>query len=831
MNTQALGGDDRLHLRDGALELTLAVNDQVVIPGKLAQLLTRLLDPLLEGLLGFGPPAPQALDELIEAGRPQVDENGIRRLLLHLRRTLDVDLEQNGLSGRQRAADVFDRRSIGNPVDLGPFQEPSGCTPLGELLGREEVVALARNLSRTDRPTGGSHDAREGKAFLLQPGDYRIFAGAARTREDNQQTGPRGQKLAVGPGRRDISRARRVLHGEGITRPGHRVPVRGILVPDMTYDGLTMTALAVELRSALDGARVQKIVQPDPLSIALELYGNHRRQWLLLSADPRYPRVYLAADRPGRGVETPTPLLLLLRKHIDGRRLTAIEQPPGERILIFSFASPAVPDDTPNDGPSRESAPRAPFRLIIEAIGQYSNLILVDAEGIVREAARRVTADQNRYRVTLPHHPYVPPPAQSKRQTEVASPEDCQLILAAVPPGSAVWQALVGGFAGLGPLAAREITFRALGDARARVPAEASEQARVAERLAAALREIVDPILADQFQASVALDGETIVAFAPYPLTHLGTWQPRPSLSAAAEEFYRQEQGVRAVDLARRALQATLERERSLAERKRESLQRALAGASQADDYRQRGDLLLAYASTIPRGATQVTLDGVTIELDPRLGAVENARAYYRRYQKTKAALQEVPALLQETELRLRYLDELAALAEIAETVEAVRALQQEVRPASEGERPSGRRRHPRQPPGGVLRLQLADGTEVLVGRTARQNHEVTFELARPDDIWLHARGCPGAHVVLRSNSKEVSPRLIREAAAIAAYYSANRASDRVTVDWTRRKFVRRLGTGTPGLVSYSGEQSVVVRPRDPLAASGPAEDSIRQAG
>lgn len=577
----------------------------------------------------------------------------------------------------------------------------------------------------------------------------------------------------------------------------------------MTFDGLTLAAMAAELREQLNGARVQKIIQPDAFSIALEAYGDHARRWLLLSADPQRPRVYLTEAKPGRGVETPSPLLLLLRKHVEGLRLGEIVQPPGERILSFELFHYGPPD-----AESASPRPITAFRLIIEAISQYSNLILVDAEGVVRDAARRISAEQNRNRVTLPRHPYVPPPSQNKRSLKDADAHACAAVLGAAAPGGAVWQTLVGGFAGIGPLAGREIAFRALGDAKARVPADPAELDRLAPRLATAMAEVTQAARGGALEPSVARDGDAIVAFAPYALTHLGQWEARPSLSTAADEYYRQDRGTRAVDVARRAFQVAVSAERSLAERKRDSLQRALDGTARAEEFRQRGDLLLTYGAAAPRGATAFRADGVEITLDPRLSAVENAQAYYRRYRKAQAALREVPSLLAETELRLRYLDEVAALAELAETADTVRALRGELRPAPKQPAHQKKRKPARRDGEAVLRLRAADGSELLVGRSARQNHAVTFELARPDDIWLHARGCPGAHVILRANGGTPPSRAIEEAAAVAAYYSANRASGKVVVDWTRRKLVRRLGNGTPGLVSYTGEQSVAVRPK-----------------
>ncbi len=137
-----------------------------------------------------------------------------------------------------------------------------------------------------------------------------------------------------------------------------------------------------------------------------------------------------------------------------------------------------------------------------------------------------------------------------------------------------------------------------------------------------------------------------------------------------------------------------------------------------------------------------------------------------------------------------------------------------------QGQRPAkGSQRAAASPLAGMGRYTSADGLEILVGRTGRQNDALTFDLARPDDLWLHARGVPGAHVVVRSSGGEVPEGTLQEAAQLAAYFSASRAATTVPVDWTRRRHVRRIREGLPGLVSYTGERTLQVRPQ------GPAEE------
>src|SRR5258706_9117101 len=146
------------------------------------------------------------------------------------------------------------------------------------------------------------------------------------------------------------------------------------------------------------------------------------------------------------------------------------------------------------------------FRLIIEAISQYSNLILTDSRGTILEAMRRISAEQNRSRVTLPRHPYIPPPSQRKRPLDTLDEVACAAALAEAPPGSAIWQSIVSGFGGLGPLAAREIAFRALGEARGKIPADAAQQAELARRLATAGHDLIAAVLDGTFSASIARD-------------------------------------------------------------------------------------------------------------------------------------------------------------------------------------------------------------------------------------------------------------------------------------------------------------------------------------
>ncbi len=219
----------------------------------------------------------------------------------------------------------------------------------------------------------------------------------------------------------------------------------------MFFDALTMACVADELRATVLGGRVQQALLPDPLSIGLEIYAGHQRRFLLASAHAETGRLVLASDKLRRGSDTETGLLVLLRKYLRGSALSAIEQPPFERILRLTF-------DHPEWGASA---------LLIEIMGRHSNIILVGTGNRVLDAVKRVGPKVSAARPLLPGQTYAPPPPQAKLAPSDLTEYRLEQILAGSEPGAQLWQVLVGGLKGISPLLAREIACRAMGHPRA----------------------------------------------------------------------------------------------------------------------------------------------------------------------------------------------------------------------------------------------------------------------------------------------------------------------------------------------------------------------------
>ena len=563
----------------------------------------------------------------------------------------------------------------------------------------------------------------------------------------------------------------------------------------MTLDALTLAALTDELRPLLVGGRVQAIVPVDTLTVALEVYVG-RRYYLLLSANPQTPRVHLA-DKGRRGVERETPFLLLLRKYVRDARIAAIEVPRWERIVSLDFIGP-----------------EGRHRLVAELMGRLSNIILVDAEGVVRDSARRITPDMTRARVVLPRQPYVPPPPVDRPAPDAATLPLLEALLAGAPADRPVWRTLSGGLRGLSPLVAREVAYRALGEAEATV-AEVERVSPLLTALAAVIGPLSGRTDAAPWQPSRAVADGAVVAFAPYALTHLPDAKPTASLNEAIAAYFADRAGRDAYAVARGRVAARIQAARDKATRQRAALTRETLPEADLEQRRVWGEWLLAYAHAVPQGATEYRIedtgDGpLTIPLDPTLTPVANAQRLFRDYERAKRAGEDLAERLASVDLQLAALDQLATDLALAETRPEIDAVHAQFA-ALTGEKPPQVARGGRL--AGPIEVTSPDGLTVLVGRNSRQNDSVTFERAAGHDLWLHARGIPGAHVIVKAEGRAVPDTTLAAAASLAAYYSAARGSTSVAVDWTEARRVKRLKGGGPGLVTYSGERTLHAAP------------------
>ena len=560
-----------------------------------------------------------------------------------------------------------------------------------------------------------------------------------------------------------------------------------------------------EMDETLARGRVQAVVQPDASGLALEIFGAGQRRWALFSIDARAPRALLLAEKARRGLETDTPFLLLARKRLRGARLMRVTQPAWERVLLLSFSHPRHGEST----------------LAAEIMGRWSNLVLIDAQGDVLASFRHFEHSARSQRVILPKHPYVLPPLQRhKSSLAVVREADLGHFLTISGAGTPVWRILVQNLAGLSPLAAREIVFRATGDALADV---AHPNLRVSSLLA-----VLDWFRALPEQGgwapTVALSPETETprAFAPYELSHLEPLRYHDSISAAAQAYYDATLGADSYAGRRQQVLALIAQARKKALGRRLSLGEQAVGEEDVASLRTAGEWVLAYAWQVQPGDEVLEVDtgeGVRrIPLDPALSASENAQAYFARYRKAKRAAEKIPALLAAVDRDLAYLDQMQTDAQLADNAPQIEELKEALFATGLASAPA--RKKVRMVRSRPLRLRSKD-FEVVIGRNALQNDQVTWKLARPDDVWLHVQDAPGSHVIIRAAGRETPQDVVAQAAAWAAYYSKLRNEAKAAVIVTKRRLLRKIKGGRPGQVRVLSFRSIVVRPEKPEAYRG----------
>ncbi|MGI8586254.1 MAG: Rqc2 family fibronectin-binding protein [Chloroflexia bacterium] len=499
--------------------------------------------------------------------------------------------------------------------------------------------------------------------------------------------------------------------------------------------------------------------------------------------------------------------------------------------------------------------------LVAEIMGRHSNIVLIGSDGIIIDAVKHIPASLNRVRTTLPHQTYVPPPPQHKLDLLTFGERSFAGELRGLDPEALLRQTLVARFSAVSPLLAREAAFRATGSTETTV-ADAGDSAR----LLAALTGIIALARTGDWQPTVAwgeaddLDeggGREALAFAPYRLTHLeaagGTLEDAPCISAAAEAFYAAAEQVSGHAQLKAAVRAELAVRRRRLERRQRGLQAELDRAAGFEQHRHKGEMLLAYMYGIAPGQTRLEVpeEDLVIDLDPRRTPLEQAQALFHEYGRARAAVEGGQARLNAVALGLSYLDELASHLDLADDHDTIHLLRSEIaalpddtsapprpaeaekqhpkkQPVKSAKSPKSTKRTHRNPQSALrnpqsdsrlattpARTVTSDGHTVMYGRSARQNDALTFSVALPEDLWLHARGVPGSHVVIRTGGRPVPESAVAEAARLAARHSKARTAGAVDVIVTEKRHVRRIPGAPPGLVTVSHERVMRVRPGD----------------
>lgn len=559
----------------------------------------------------------------------------------------------------------------------------------------------------------------------------------------------------------------------------------------MAFDGIVTRAMVRELQDRILLGKIEKVYQPEADELVFHIHTKNGNVKLLASVGSAHARVCFITENP---VNPPAPLAfcMLLRKHLQGGRITEITQKDSERIIEISL-------ETLNELGFTMSK-----KLIFEIMGKHSNIVLMDiASGKIIDSIKRVSFDVNRVRQILPGMIYQYPPAQDKIPFLEISAEQLEALPA---DGKSILRS-VGGIA---PAFAEELALRAgvqrsgyLSDVLAAIESPNHADARVYLDESGAPIDFY-PVALSELEESCRVE-------------HFG------DLSSAMEFYFGKKESSnqgrqKSHDLIR-SVNALLDKMYL----KKKRLSEDLLKAENSEDLRLYGELLTANIHLIQPGMKSVEVtnyyDGstLTIPLDVKLSPSKNAQHYFKKYGKSKTAIKEKQIQLDENEAEIKYLESVLSFLENTDDVAEIESIRAELVETGyiRRRRQAGGFKEKNYKPV-PYRYTLSNGMSVLVGRNNKENDILTFKTAGNKDLWLHTKDIPGPHVIVQSGGAELDEEAVWEAAAIAAYHSKARTSENVPVDYVQIKYVKKPAGAKPGMVIFTNNRTVYVNPAVP---------------
>ncbi|MQQ67864.1 fibronectin-binding protein PavA [Streptococcus mitis] len=540
----------------------------------------------------------------------------------------------------------------------------------------------------------------------------------------------------------------------------------------MSFDGFFLHHMVEELRRELVNGRIQKINQPFEQELVLQIRSNRQSHRLLLSAHPVFGRIQLTQttfENPAQ----PSTFIMVLRKYLQGALIESIEQVENDRIVEMTVSN------------KNEIGDHIQATLIIEIMGKHSNILLVDKSSHkILEVIKHVGFSQNSYRTLLPGSTYIAPPSTESLNPFTIKDEKLFEILQTQETTAKNLQSL---FQGLGRDTANEL-----------------ERILVSEKLSTFrnfFNQETKPCL-------------TETSFSPVPFANQ-VGEPFTSLSDLLDTYYKDKAERDRVKQQASELIRRVENELQKNRHKLKKQEKELLATDNAEEFRQKGELLTTFLHQVPNDQDQVTLDNyytnqpITIALDKAFTPSQNAQRYFKRYQKLKEAVKYLTDLIEETKATILYLESVETVLNQA-GLEEIAEIREELIQTGFIRRRQREKIQKRKKPEQYL---ASDGkTIIYVGRNNLQNEELTFKMARKEELWFHAKDIPGSHVVISGNL-DPSDEVKTDAAELAAYFSQGRLSNLVQVDMIEVKKLNKPTGGKPGFVTYTGQKTLRVTP------------------
>ena len=564
----------------------------------------------------------------------------------------------------------------------------------------------------------------------------------------------------------------------------------------MALDAITMALLAKELDEGLQGSRIDKIHQPSKDEVVFHMRKRDGNLKLMLSARSGSARICLT-NESFENPRVPPSFCMLLRKYLSGARFIGATSVEGERIIMLTFTATSEMGDTVN------------IDIAAELMGRYANLVIINGDGKIIDAMKRVDADASAVRQLLPGLMYKLPPNRDNPKFISQTEKVLEKVFAF---NGTVDQAFLRSSQGMGPVVAREIAYLAqAGDYYAdKLPEEYEKSVRDAAH------KVVGYFANPQYTVVYNQQGSPS-EYSFLPLTQYEGLETKSydSINQLLDEYYSEKDRAERLRQKGKDLHKLVQNLVERTTRKQIARKEELAQSTDNEKYRIYGELLTANLWQLEKGMKKVEVlnyydnSTVTIPLDPKLTGNQNAQKYYKEYKRKQTAVKMLTMLISQGEIELEYLHTVAYSVNNAANEAELMAVRAELHGA--GYLKYYKNKEKKQKPQDFIRYVSSDGFLILVGRNNLQNDRLTMKTARGKDMWFHTKNAPGSHVVVMSEGADIPLTTQNEAAMLAVYHSSRKGNAKVEVDYTFVKNIRKTNDLKPGMVIYDTYESAAI--------------------
>lgn len=568
----------------------------------------------------------------------------------------------------------------------------------------------------------------------------------------------------------------------------------------MSYDGIVTRKIVNELKEKLLGAKIQKISQPSKNDIVFNLYSMGKSYKLLLSANNNEARINIT-KRKFENPDIAPNFCMVLRKHINQGKIIEIKQKGLDRVVIFSIASiDEMGFDTSK-------------KLIIEIMGKYSNIVLVDDNYKIIDAIKRVNSQMSSVREILPSLPYE---FIDDGKLDVTSDDftlNIKNLDQKLPDNQVPYKIFQQFFTGFSPAVGKELIYRAGIDDRI-------NWGLVSEKEKAQLNtefiRLICNLKEGKLKSYIYKDKDKIKDYHSIKLSHLSYLEEvKQTMSEAVDEFFASNKTHDRLNQKKNDLNRKINSNIKAVNKKIKILRDNLYKKDKIDNLKKLGDLLAANIYRLKKGDNNIDVldfynnnEKILISIDPSLSPWENVNSLYNKSKKIKASYDYAKEDLPKQEELLKYLNQSKDFINRSLSIDELDDIRQELEEYKIIKKKSNKKKSitSKSKP---LHYITENSSHIYVGKNSKQNDYITLKLANKDDYWFHIKDLPGSHVILRNEN--INDEDIQIAAYLAAVNSSITDKSKIDIDYTQKKNVNKAKGAKPGMVYYTDFKTIRV--------------------